>query len=75
MEVLHFPHHPSTYQKVKARRGEKKKSEQQVDTIYTMRQMLEHNMVNCEDILKGEGSLALPNYSEDQRKKLEYQYL
>ena len=32
-------------------------------------------MVNCEDILKGEGSLALPNYSEDQSKKLEYQYL
>ena len=37
--------------------------------------MLEHNMVNCEGILKGEESLALPNYSEDQRKKLEYQYL
>ena len=26
--------------------SKKGKSEQQVDTIYTMRQMLEHNMVN-----------------------------
>ena len=37
--------------------------------------MIQQNHINCEDILIGEECSALPNYSDDQKKKLEWQYL
>ena len=53
----------------------KGKTEERANTMHTLRQMLQQSQANCEHILAGEKCSALFNYSEDQKKKLECQFL
>jgi len=67
-----FSPQPLNLSKSQNKRG---KTEERVKTIHIIQQMLQQNQINCEDILMGAKGSALPDYSEDQWKKLECQYL
>ena len=67
-----FSPQPLNLSKGQSKKG---KTGEQVQTIDAIKQMLQQNHINCEDILIGEECSALPKYSEDQKKKLECQYL
>jgi len=63
-----FSPQPLNLSKSQNKRG---KTEERVKTIHIIQQMLQQNQINCEDILMGAKGSALPDYSEDQWKKLE----
>ena len=61
-----FSPQPLNLSKGQSKKG---KTGEQVKTIDAIKQMLQQNHINCEDILIGEECSALPKYSEDQKKK------
>lgn len=67
-----FSPQPLNLSKCQSKNG---KAEEKLQTVDPIKQMLQQNTINCEDLLLGEKGSALLNYSDDQRRKLECHYL